>query len=159
MKRVAPLWLLCAALAAGVAPAAEPLRAFDVKSLEAIRAQNPGKPFVLAFWSVTCEPCRDDMPVFKAAQRKFPGVPIHLVSADPPGNRAAIESFLKRYDPGRVTRWAFADDFSERVRYAVDPAWRGELPRTYLYDEKHVPKAVTGKLERKSFEAWLAAPH
>lgn len=149
-------WIFASLLfAAGPAHAEEPLRPFDAKSLDAIRAQSAGKPFVLAFWSVSCEPCRDDMRVFRAAQRRFPGIAIHLVATDPPGEQAAIGAFLRRYDPGPVTRWAFADDFSERVRYSVDPGWRGELPRTYLFDARHAPKALSGTLDRKAFERWL----
>lgn len=155
MKRGLRWLLACIVLAGSPAHAADGLRPFDTKSLEAIRAQSAGKPFVLAFWSVTCEPCREDMAVFKAAQKRFPGVPIHLVAADPPGEQGGVAAFLRRYDPGPVTRWAFVDDFSERVRYSVDPAWRGELPRTYLFDVRHVPKALTGTLERKAFERWL----
>jgi thiol-disulfide isomerase/thioredoxin len=159
MRRLAFAWMLAATLFAAIADvgAAEPIRGFDAKSLEAIRAEHAGKPFVLALWSVTCEPCRDEMQIIKAAQKKFPGVAIHVVSADPPGEGRAIAAFLKRYDPGPVRRWAFADDFSERVRYSIDPGWRGELPRTYLYDARHVPKAMSGKLDKAAFEAWLGA--
>jgi len=131
------------------------LRPFDAQSLAAIRAAEAGRPFVLAFWSTTCEPCRDDMKVLKAAQRRFPGVAVHLVCVDPPEEHAAVEAFLRRYDPGRATRWAFADPFSERVRYAVDPAWRGELPRTYLFDRAHRFEAVSGTLSESELLRWL----
>lgn len=130
---------------------------FDTSTPAELRARHAGQPYVLAFWSTTCAPCRDEMPVFRALQRKYPGVPIHLVAADPPGEQAAINAFLKRYDPGRVSRWAFADEFAERVRHAIDPAWRGELPRTYLFDARHVPETITGRLEPARLEAWMRA--
>ena len=155
MKRIQALLFAAIALCT-LAPAhAQALRPFDAKSLERIRAMHAGKPFVLAFWSTTCEPCRDDMKVFNAAHRRYPGLPIHLVAVDPPGERAAIERFLKTYDPGRVSRWAFADEFSERIRYAVDPAWRGELPRTYFFDASHRVEAKSGALDGGEVELWF----
>lgn len=152
IRRLAVASLFAFAVHAGAAG----LRPFDAQSLAAIRAAEAGKPFVLAFWSTTCEPCREDMKVLKAAQRNFPGVRVHLVAVDPPSERAAIESFLLRYDPGRATRWAFADNFSERVRYAVDPAWRGELPRTYLFDRTHRAESVSGTLAEPELLRWFA---
>lgn len=154
---VARLALWVCALLCAAAHAQAPLQAFDAGTPAALRARHAGQPYVLAFWSTTCEPCREEMPVFRALQRKYPGVPIHLVAADPPGEQAAINAFLKRYDPGRVSRWAFADEFAERVRHAIDPAWRGELPRTYLFDARHVPETITGRLEPARLEAWMRA--
>ena len=70
MRRLACALMMAVALWAAIADvgAAEPIRGFDAKSLEAIRAEHAGKPFVLALWSVTCEPCRDEMQIIKAAQ-------------------------------------------------------------------------------------------
>jgi len=151
MRFVACALLMAMAAQAGAAG----LRPFDTQSLAAIRVAEAGKPFVLAFWSTTCEPCRDDMKVLKDAQRRFPGVAVHLVAVDPPAEHAAVVAFLRRYDPGRATRWAFSDNFNERVRYAVDPAWRGELPRTYLYDRSHRVEAVSGALSEPDLTRWL----
>ena len=146
IRTLAAAFLLAFAAQIGAAE----LRPFDATSLPAIRVAEAGKPFVLAFWSTTCEPCRDDMKVLKAAQRRFPGVTVHLVSVDPPAQHATVEAFLRR-----ATRWAFADNFSERVRYAVDPAWRGELPRTYLFDRGHRVETVTGTLSYRELSRWL----
>ncbi len=155
MKRLRVMLFAGIALFAFAPAYAQALQPFDARSLERIRAKHAGKPFVLAFWSTTCEPCRDDMKVFKSAQRRYPGLPIHLVAVDPPGEWAAIGRFLKIYDPGRVSRWAFADEFSERIRYAVDPAWRGELPRTYFFDSSHRVEVKTGTLDGGAVELWI----
>lgn len=136
--------------------AAQGLRPFDAGSMEKIRAEQAGKPFVLAFWSVGCEPCRDEMPLWKAMRKKHPRVPIVLVAADPPADHAAAGRFLRQYDPGSVQRWGFADDFGERLRYSVDKGWRGELPRTYFYDASHRGEARSGVLVKGEVEAWFA---
>jgi hypothetical protein len=42
------------------------------------------------------------------------------------------------------------------VRYAVDPAWRGELPRTYLFDRAHRAEARSGKVSAREISEWIA---
>lgn len=149
-------WLIVAStvLFAGTALAAE-LQSFDANSLAAIRTAHAGKPFVLAFWSVYCEPCRQEMGLWKEIGRKHPDVPIVLVTTDAPGDRAAVMAFLERHSPGRVENWAFADEFSERVRFAVDRGWRGELPRTYFFDASHRSLARSGVPERRWIDDWF----
>ncbi len=137
--------------------AAQKLRSFDAESLDQIRATHPGKAFILAFWSTQCVPCRDEMAQLRTLKRKFPTLQVILVATDAPSQAEGIKRFLARYDPGPVQRWAFADEFSERVRYAVDPAWRGELPRTYFYDAAHRAVAKSGLIDAVWIENWVAA--
>lgn len=145
------LWMV---FAMSRAIAAE-LREFDADSLAAIRAVHAGKPFVLTFWSVHCDPCRAEMADWKTLRRRYPRIPVVLVAADSLRERAVIEAFLKRYDPGSVERWAFADDFQERIRYSVDRGWRGELPRTYLFDAGHRSDAISGAIRLDAVDAWM----
>jgi len=153
----------CAALVIGVAGYAAPtqaaprdMRPFTAESVDAIRRSQAGKPFVLSFWSVTCEPCRAEMAVWRAVKKQHPQLRIVLVSTDGVGERALADKFLARYDPGPVELWGFDDEFVERVRYAVDPKWRGELPRTYLYDATHKAEAHSGVVDEKTVKAWIA---
>jgi thiol-disulfide isomerase/thioredoxin len=140
----------------GKAAAAEALLPFDANSLAALRKAHAGKPFVLAFWSVYCEPCRDEMAEWDAVKRKHPTLPIALVSTDAPSDRALIDDFFKKYPPGPVQKWLFADAFSERVRYSIDKSWRGELPKSYFFDAAHRAEVKSGKVDRVWIEAWLA---
>ena len=159
MPRALTGWLAaCAAallLAAGGVPAAE-LRPFDAGSMAALRAAQAGKPFVLAFWSVHCEPCREELAHWGAWSRSQPGVRFVLVATDTAADRELAESFLARRDLGRVETWAFADAYLERLRWSVDPKWRGELPRAYFYDAGHRAEARSGRLDPGWVEAWLA---
>lgn len=145
------------ALVATPASADGPLRPFDARSPAAIRQQHAGRPFVLALWSITCEPCIREMPVWKAMRKRYPDVPVILVSTDPPSEAARVRAFLAKYDPGPVQRWQYADAFEERIRHAIDPAWRGELPRTYRYDAAHRREAVTGVEDPAAVERWFAS--
>jgi len=137
------------------AQAAE-MRAFDAGSLQAIKSAHAGQPFVLAFWSIHCAPCIEDMADWNALQWRHPKVPIVLVTTDGPAEHARAARMLVQYPPGNVERWAFADDYAERTRYSIDAKWRGELPRTYYFDAAHVPEVVSGRLDRRWAEAWFA---
>lgn len=147
------LLLLCAA--GGAAADHITLRAFDADSMAAIRAQYAGRPFVLAFWSTTCEPCRKEMTLWRGLKLRYPQMPVVLVATEGPADQAAITAFLVRYNPGPVQHWMFADEFVERVRYSVDKGWRGELPRTYFFDAAHVATANSGLLDRRTVEQWF----
>jgi thiol-disulfide isomerase/thioredoxin len=128
---------------------------FDASTLTALRKTHAGKPFVLAFWSVYCEPCRDEMAEWDAVKRKYPSLPIELVSTDAPADRALIDAFFAKYPPGPVQKWQFSDTFTERVRYSVDKSWRGELPKSYFYDAAHKPQIKSGKVDRAWIGAWM----
>jgi hypothetical protein len=38
---------------------------------------------------------------------------------------------------------------------AIDPKWRGELPRTYLYDAQHRRVAISGVIDEEKLREWL----
>ncbi len=143
--------VLCARSATLVAGALLP---FDANTLASLRKTHAGKPFVIAFWSLYCEPCRDEMPEWNAVKRKHPSLPILLVSTDTPADRALIDAFFVKYPPGAVQKWVFADAFSERVRYSVDKSWRGEMPKSYFFDAAHRVEVKSGRVDRAWIEAW-----
>ena len=149
-------------VAAGVTPkllaassATPALLPFDAASVAALKKTHTGKPFVLAFWSVYCEPCRDEMAEWNAVTRAHAALPIVLVSTDTPADRALIDAFLIKYPPGAVRRHVFTDAMAERVRFSVDKSWRGELPKTYFFDAAHRVEAKSGRVDRRWIEAWL----
>jgi hypothetical protein len=148
------LLLLVSLLVLQAASAAE-LKPFNAKSPAAIAQAQAGRPYVLVLWSVTCAPCRHEMTLWGPLQRKYPNVAFVLVSTDPDGDRAMAAEFLRRHDLRGVETWIFDDEFSERVRHAIDPAWRGELPRTYVYDASHRRQGFSG-VDPKALESWLA---
>lgn len=149
-------WLCALLLLAASGALAAELRPFDAGSMAAIRAAQSGKPFVLAFWSVHCPPCREELAHWGVWQRRHPQVRIVLVATDDPAERELAASALARHDLDRVDTWVFADPYAERLRWSVDPKWRGELPRTYFYDAAHRAEARSGRLDAAWVENWLA---
>jgi thiol-disulfide isomerase/thioredoxin len=151
MKLRACLFVVALALTA----AAHAARPFDAASMAAIERAHAGKPFVLAFWSIHCAPCLEDMADWRTLRQRYPGVPVILVNTDSPAEAKRVAQALARYSPGNVEQWAMADDFAERVRYSVDRTWRGELPRTYFFDRAHKVEISSGRIDPTWTDAWF----
>lgn len=138
---------------AAQAPALKP---FTAETLAGIKQAQQKKPFVVAFWSLHCAPCKEDIALLKAIHAKHPDLTIVLVATDGPQEHAAAARYLAQLGLGRIQQWGFADEFEERLRYSVDQAWHGELPRSYLFDQDHAFSAHSGVLDAKVVEAWLS---
>ncbi|MEO8040584.1 MAG: hypothetical protein ABI794_17580 [Betaproteobacteria bacterium] len=138
-----------------LAQAAQKLTPFDATTPAALKQTYAGKPFVLVFWSVACAPCLVDMAQWRNFGRKYPGVIIVHVATESLEDSAAIEAALERHDPGASDQRAFADDFPERIRFAMDPSWRGETPRAYFFDRKHERITRSGALDVDWTRRWF----
>lgn len=142
------LWLL-----AGRGWAAE-LRLFEADSPEAIRAARPGRPFALVLWSLECAHCREEFALLAKAKRQRPDLDLVLVSTDGPEAGRDIVRTLRAAGLGRAEAWVFGADAPERLRWAIDSKWRGELPRTYLFDAAHQAAGISGRLTWQQLADW-----
>jgi thiol-disulfide isomerase/thioredoxin len=135
--------------------AAEP-QPFTAGSLAAIQAKYAGRPFILSLWSVNwCGHCITELTLLGKIAKNNKSLPLVLVSTDTPEFSGAIQQTLDRLGLAQKDSWLFDDDIPERLRYAVDPSWYGELPRTYLYDARHRREAVVGVLSESRLQTWL----
>ncbi len=144
------------ALLPAVAGAAE-LRPFGRGSWQQIVAAHADRPTVIAFWSLGCPPCIAEMPLWRDLAENHPEVAVVLVATDPAEESERLSRVLARHGVAGLETWVFADDFVERLRFEVDPAWRGELPRTHLLAPGKQPQVVTGLLEKPALGRWLGA--
>ncbi len=150
MKR----WLATILLALALPADAQELKLFTPESPAQIAASRAGQPFVLAFWSLTCAHCQQELADFGRRQTAH----LVLVSTDTPAESEAIRATLARHGLEQAEVWVFADEFAERLRYAVDRHWAGELPRSYFYAADGTRRAVTGRPDAALIERWLGAP-
>lgn len=147
MKR----WLAAMLLALALPAHAQELKPFTPESLAQIEAARAGQPFVLAFWSLTCAHCQQELADFG----RRPTENLVLISTDTPAEAEAVRATLARHGLERAEAWVFADDFAERLRYAVDRHWAGELPRSYFYAADGARRAISGRPEPALLERWL----
>jgi len=145
------LWL---AFGAAFALAGE-LRPFTADSLPAIQQQFAGRSYILTLWSLTCHHCARELQMLGRLVRSDRNLPLVIVSTDTPAEAPEIRAALKRFGLDRLDTWVFADAVPERLRYSIDPAWRGELPRSYLFDPVHRREAHSGLLSEAQIKDWL----
>lgn len=122
------LWQLAANSVAGN------IRSFGADSMAHILATQKGRPFVLFIWSLDCAYCQASLQTLAAAKR-MNGLQVVTMAtdrADEAGNAAAIEQKLQAAGL-RSDAWAFGPVAPERLRYVIDPGWRGEVPRSYWF--------------------------
>lgn len=146
-----------------VLAAAQSVQPFRAESLAQIQAVRKETPFVLVLWSLDCPPCFHELDLLGRLHRADPALKLVLVATDlyeEPGVRSAILGTLKRFGLEGLEVWAFAGD-PQRLRYAIDPHWYGELPRSYFYGPGQPRGAVSGLLEEARVRAFIARfqPH
>lgn len=151
---LAPL-LACGLMVMTPLAAAVELKPFDENSLAALKKEQAGRPFVVGLWSVSCVPCREELRLWSEWSRRYPAVKVVLVSIDPPAEHAAAEHMAARYAGASADLRAFASDYAERLRWSLDPAWHGEVPRTYFFDAAHRAEAKSGLVDTVFVEDWL----
>lgn len=150
------VWL---ALAGPSASAAELPRALVPGSYAALLAAHPGEPKIIAFWSLGCDYCLEELPELAALAARFPAVRLILVSTDTPDDGAVIRATLATNRLGGVDSWVFADEPPEHLRHEIDPRWRGELPQTVLQARDGARRVLTGRPGPGLLEQWLIDQH
>lgn len=150
MTRALVAITLCLAFAATAH--AEP-RPFVSGSIAQIRAAHASAPYVMALWSLDCPPCHEELATLGAWLRAHSDARLVLISTDTVHTAEQTDAVLRKHGLGSVESWAFADGFVEHLRHEIDPAWHGELPRSYLVDGRGT-QAVSGRLDRSRLDAW-----
>jgi thiol-disulfide isomerase/thioredoxin len=129
------LLALLACLAVGTAGAAGKVRAFEADSLPDIVASHAGKPFVLVVWSLDCDYCQPSFEALAQAQRRGT-LAVVTIATDRADDPESVRFIRKKIEATGLSAqaWAFGDAPAEQLRYAIDPKWHGEMPRSYWFD-------------------------
>jgi len=150
------LALLLGLAAVGTANA-DPLP-FERGSWARLNTAHAGQPTVIHFWGLTCAPCLVEMPHWAALRKARPDMRLVLIAADPvPQDPERLDAALARFGLDATESWAFTDRFYERLRYEIDPAWAGELPRTVMIDRDGKATVLPGVADLAQVRQWLDA--
>ncbi|RJG00326.1 hypothetical protein [Noviherbaspirillum sedimenti] len=138
--------------------AEEKIHAFASESFERILADHAGKPFMIMVWSLDCVYCEASFKALAAAGRpaRFQIVTIAADRADDPEARRLIREKLKRAGL-KAELWAFGAAPAEQLHYAIDPQWRGEMPRSYWFNARGERVAYSGIITANTIARLTAA--
>lgn len=158
MKRLFAALFLFASVAA--APAAEDpsgMKPFARGSWQQMLRAHGGRPTLVHFWGVTCGPCKLELPLLGKFMKDHPALDVVTISADlVPNLPEAARAMLDKAGLGTAENWLFSDGFVERLRFEIDPAWQGEIPRTMLIARDGTVTTIEGSAEIPELEKWLA---
>ena len=103
---------------------------------------------------VTCGPCQVELPEWSALLRERPDLPLVLVEVDPmPVGAERVGAMLAKAGLAAADSWAL-EDSSDRLRFAIDPDWAGELPMTLLIDGRGKVTRMVGMVDMTAIRRW-----
>lgn len=110
----------------------------DTEALKTLLTQPRQRPLLVNFWATFCDPCRDEFPDLVKIDKDFRPQSLEFVTVsldDMSDINTTVPQFLGSM---KATMPAYLLNVSdpEPAINLVDTSWRGDLPATYLYNEK-----------------------
>jgi thiol-disulfide isomerase/thioredoxin len=133
------------------------LKSFVRGSWQDVLRSHAGRPTLVHFWGVTCGPCKVELPLLGKFMKDHGDIDVVTISADlVPDLPGATRSMLEKAGLGPAENWIFNDGFVERLRFEIDPAWQGDIPRTILIAPDGAATTIEGSAEMQDLENWTA---
>lgn len=156
-RLLAAIFLLASLTAASAAEPPSGMKPFMRGSWQQMLRAHGGRPTLVHFWGVTCGPCKLELPLLGKFMKDHPALDVVTISADlVPNLPEAARAMLDKAGLGTAENWLFSDGFVERLRFEIDPAWQGEIPRTMLIARDGTVTTIEGSAEIPELEKWLA---
>jgi thiol-disulfide isomerase/thioredoxin len=131
------------------------LHPFKRGSWKEIRRTHADQPIVVHFWGLTCGPCRVEMPKWGRLLQERPDLKLIAIDADFIPNAASlVAEMLEKTGLAGAENWMFADDFVERLRFEINPRWRGEIPMTLMIARDGKTTTIEGMADPAQVRAW-----
>ncbi len=145
MNRLGLIVALALTLVWTGAIAGEPFVAIDRQAARAlVETTSHSTPTIVALWSSDCPHCKGNLKLFAAMAAADARVRLMTVAAETLSDDLAAP--LDRLGvPGK--RFAYGSDSPESLAHALDPKWRGELPRTIFFDGRGGRTVLSGVVD------------
>ena len=128
---------------------------FDMNTRKVIEKRYIDQPLIISFWSIDCPYCIDDLKKLGKALSKNTNVKLITVCVDGKESAKKAERILSQANLPKHEKFQYAEVDEDRLRYNIDPAWYGELPRTYFYDATHQVTPLSGKISNSFLDKWF----
>jgi thiol-disulfide isomerase/thioredoxin len=133
---------------------------FNAARWQTLLATHKGKPIIVHFWGFTCGNCMVELKDWGRFAKQHPNTAIAFVNWDRRGaDPSRIVQALDKAGLGSVASYTLANGFEEKLRFAVDHDWMGELPYTRLVSSDGTETAFSGVADFAKLSEWLAKPH
>lgn len=130
------------------------VNAIDTDALKGLISQERTGPLLVNFWATFCDPCRDEFPDLVKIDKDFRPRSLEFVTVsldDMEDIKTSVPKFLGSMKATMPAYLLNASDPEPAINL-VDPNWRGDLPATFLYNEKgevvykHIGRVNTAEL-------------
>ena len=128
---------------------------FEINTRNVIEKKYLNQPLIISFWSIDCPYCIDDLKKLGKALSKNTNVKLITVCVDGKESAKKAERILSQANLPKHEQYQYAEVDEDRLRYNIDPAWYGELPRTYFYDAAHQVTPLSGKISNSFLDKWF----
>ena len=128
----------------------------DTEALKGLLTQQRERPLLVNFWATFCDPCRDEFPDLVKIDKDYRPRSLEFVTVsldDFSDIKTGVPKFL---DSMNATMPAYLLNVSdpEPAINLLDPRWQGDLPATFLFNEKgevvykHIGRVNTAELRQ-----------
>jgi len=128
--------------------------AIDTEALKGLITQQRERPLLVNFWATFCDPCRDEFPDLVKIDKDYrpQSLDFVTVSLDDIGQlKTDVPKFLSSMKATMPAYLLNVSDPEPAINF-IDRRWQGDLPATYLYNEKgevvyrHIGRVNTAEL-------------
>ncbi len=133
------------------------MRPFKSGSWREILSANAGHAVIVHFWGLTCGPCLEELPKWGTFAASHAKEKIIFVNWDQRQEKPArLATALEQSGLVAAENWALAETFEDKLRFEIDPEWRGEMPYTRMISSDGAVTEFSGSADFGEVSTWLA---
>jgi|ERR1700752_1614877 len=110
----------------------------DTEALKGLLTQQRERPLLVNFWATFCDPCREEFPDLVKIDKDFRPHALEFVTVsldDFSEIKTSVPQFLDSMN-ARMPAYLLNVSDPEPAINLVDRRWQGDLPATFLFNEK-----------------------
>jgi len=126
----------------------------DIEAFKGLITQQRERPLLVNFWATFCDPCRDEFPDLVKIDQDYGPRALEFVTVsldDMSEIKNEVPKFLDLMNAKMPAYLLNVSDPEPAINF-IDRRWQGDLPATYLYNEKgevvykHIGRVNTAEL-------------